>query len=77
MAKAKTPKSILVIDDEENMCHMLATVLSKAGYEVQTAGNGREGIDRLDQHPFEFILCDIKMPRMGGMDFLKAAGERT
>ena len=76
MAINNTPKSILVIDDEENMCHMLATVLTKAGYTVDTATNGREGIDKLDQHNFEFVLCDIKMPRMGGMDFLKAAGER-
>ena len=76
MVTVKTTKSILVIDDEENMCHMLATVLAKAGYEVETAANGREGIQRLDQHPFEFVLCDIKMPRMGGMDFLKAAGDR-
>ena len=76
MATVKTTKSILVIDDEENMCHMLATVLTKAGYKVETATNGREGIQRLEQHPFEFVLCDIKMPRMGGMDFLKAAGDR-
>jgi len=76
MASDKIPKSILVIDDEENMCHMLTTVLSKAGYAVDSATNGREGIDKLDQQSFAFVLCDIKMPRMGGMDFLKAAGER-
>ena len=55
MATAKTTKSILVIDDEENMCHMLATVLTKAGYEVETATNGREGIQRLDR-PGRFLF---------------------
>jgi len=76
MTEEAAPRSILVIDDEENMCHMLATVLTKAGYAVETAGNGREGLEILDRTPFAFVLCDIKMPRMGGMDFLKAAGQR-
>src|SRR5512137_579259 len=67
---------ILVIDDEANMRHMLAAVLTKAGYEVDSAPDGESGLRKVEQTPYDFILCDIKMPVMCGMDFLRAAGER-
>jgi two-component system response regulator AtoC len=69
-------KKILVIDDEANMCHMLAAVLKKAGYEVETASDGQAGLTQAEQFVYDYILCDVKMPVMGGMDFLKAAGDR-
>lgn len=69
-------KQLLVIDDEENMRHMLATVLKKAGYAVDTAADGRAGLQMLDQAQYDFILCDIKMPRMSGMQFLTAARDK-
>ena len=72
--KPKMPeKRLLVIDDEENMRHMLSTVLGKAGYIVETAANGHEGLKMTESTLYDFILCDIKMPNMSGMDFLKAS----
>ena len=68
-----SPKRLLVIDDEENMRHMLSAMLRKSGYEVDTAADGREGLQIIDKHRYDFILCDIKMPKMDGMAFLKAA----
>jgi two-component system response regulator AtoC len=76
MSSDATRQRILVIDDEANMGHMLAAVLSKAGYEVDTASDGRAGLLKVEQMPYDYILCDIMMPVMSGMDFLKAAGER-
>jgi two-component system, NtrC family, response regulator AtoC len=69
-------KRLLVIDDEENMQHMLSKVLGKTGYIVETASNGREGLNMIQKTDYDFILCDIKMPNMSGMDFLKAAREK-
>jgi two-component system response regulator AtoC len=69
-------KRLLVIDDEENMQHMLSKVLSKTGYSVETASNGHEGLKMIQSTDFDFILCDIKMPNMSGMDFLKAAHDK-
>jgi two-component system response regulator AtoC len=69
-------KRLLVIDDEENMRHMLSKVLGKTGYNVETASNGHEGLKMIQNTDFEFILCDIKMPNMSGMDFLKAARDK-
>ncbi|MGD8520158.1 MAG: sigma-54 dependent transcriptional regulator [Desulfobacterales bacterium] len=73
----KTPiKRLLVIDDEENMRHMLSTVLGKGGYLVDTASDGSEGLKMIDEARYDYVLCDIKMPKMSGMDFLKAAREK-
>ena len=66
-------KRLLVIDDEENMRHMLSTVLAKAGYRVECATDGSQGLEMIDDSLYDFILCDIKMPKMDGMTFLKAA----
>ena len=67
---------LLVIDDEENMRHMLQTLLTKSGYEVDTAPDGSEGLRKIMANRYDFILCDLKMPRMDGMEFLKQGGER-
>lgn len=69
-------QSVLIIDDEENMRHMLETMLDKAGYNVESASDGVEGLACMDRSDFRFILCDIKMPRMDGMTFLKKSKDR-
>ena len=74
---SKMPKKrLLIIDDEENMRHMLSKVLSKAGYTIESASNGHEGLKMTTSNAYDFILCDIKMPNMDGMDFLKAARDK-
>jgi len=64
-------KRILIIDDEENMLHMLKTILSKEGYEIVTARNGIEGLEKIATNRFDTILCDLRMPKMDGLSFLK------
>lgn len=64
---------VLVIDDEDNMRHMLKTMLGKEGYRVESAADGATGLQILDESDFDLVLCDIKMPRMDGMTFLKSA----
>lgn len=64
-------KQLLVIDDEENMRHMLSVLLQKEGFDVITAVNGKEGLEKLKKGRFDVILCDIRMPEMDGLEFLK------
>ena len=64
------PKRILIIDDEESFRHMLSVILKKERYDVETASNGEEGLQRISVSPFDQILCDIRMPHMDGMEFL-------
>ncbi len=76
MNSNNTPKRLLVIDDEANMRHMLSTVLKKADYFVDTAADGSEGLQMIEGGQYDFVLCDIKMPKMTGMEFLKASRDR-
>ncbi len=68
-------KKVLVVDDEENMRHMLTSLLGRNGFEVHTAGDGREALVHLAKSTFDFVLCDLKMPRMDGVAFLQAAAD--
>ncbi len=67
---------LLVIDDEENMRHVLTVLLGRCGYLVDTAADGYQGLNLAESGQYDFILCDLKMPGMGGMDFLKSVKEK-
>jgi two-component system response regulator AtoC len=64
---------ILLIDDEENFRHMLSVILKKRGYDVETANNGIDGLKKVDTGSYDTVLCDIRMPEMDGLEFLKEA----
>jgi two-component system, NtrC family, response regulator AtoC len=67
---------ILVIDDEENMRHMLSVMLSRQGYRVDRAEDGEAGLSCLMNNVYDYILCDIRMPEMDGKTFLVRALEQ-
>jgi two-component system response regulator AtoC len=71
MLMAKVKRQVLVIDDEAAMRHMLRLVLERDGYAVSEAASGREGLDRMQAGTFDFVLCDIRMPELDGLGFLK------
>lgn len=64
-------KRLLIIDDEENMRHMLSSVMTRAGYRVSMAADGSQGIEVLEKEQFDLVLCDLKMPVMDGLGFLR------
>jgi CheY-like chemotaxis protein len=66
-------KHILLIDDDELLCEVLVDFLELSGFAMTTAGNGRQGLERLaDGGPFDLILLDLVMAEMDGIRFLKA-----
>ncbi len=68
---------ILVVDDEENLRHLLSEMLTHEGYEVVTACDGEEALARLTDESFDLVLSDVRMPRLDGWGFLGALSERN
>ncbi|WP_373650762.1 response regulator [Schlesneria sp. DSM 10557] len=71
-AKSTTPK-VLIVEDQANERELLATCLRLGGFEVATAGNGREAFDYLHEHELpDIVLLDMRMPDVDGPTFLKS-----
>lgn len=63
--------SILIIDDEESMRHMLSVILEDEGYDVHTCPDAVAGLKKMEECCYSQVLCDLCMPGMDGMSFLK------
>ena len=63
--------SILVVDDEEEICNMLDDFLSRSGYKVKTVNNGAGAIELAMRENFNLVLCDMAMPDIFGYDVIK------
>lgn len=63
--------SIVVVDDEINIRGALVTLLEKRGHAVRAAGTGEEALALLEAAPADLVLSDLRMPGMGGMEFLR------
>ena len=66
-----TTGRILVVDDEINIRGALVTLLEKKRYQVRGAGTGEEALEQLETGTADLVLTDLKMPGMGGMEFLR------
>lgn len=65
--------AILVIDDEEPNRIALERIFTREGWEVRSAGDGRQGLERLREGDVGVVVSDLKMPGMGGLELLRAA----
>ncbi len=61
----------LIVDDEAFVCEALSRVLQKHGVDTVSAKEGREALEILEQQKIDIIITDVKMPVMGGIEFLK------
>ena len=66
---------ILIIDDEKAIRKTLSEILSFEGYKVDEAADGEEGLKKFKDKSYDLVLCDIKMPKLDGIEFLQKAGE--
>jgi len=68
MAEAANGPTVLVVDDEPAVRHVITRLLSEAGYRVLTAMSGPEALDRLQEAgPIQVLLTDLRMPTMNGV----------
>ena len=66
---------ILIIDDEKAIRKTLSEILSFEGYKIDEASDGEEGLKKFKDRNYDVVLCDIKMPKIDGIEFLQKAGE--
>lgn len=64
-------KTILVVEDERELLHILNDELTSRGYKVELARNGQEGLDKLQSVEPDLVICDRAMPVMSGFQFLE------
>ena len=74
--RASRFQRILVVDDEENIRHMLTVVLRKQGWDVSSAGDADEALEALAAEPFDLMLSDIRMPGKPGLELLQEVRQR-
>jgi DNA-binding NtrC family response regulator len=66
---------ILIIDDEEVIRMTLQEILEYEDYKVDTAADGKEGLDKILDNNYDAVICDIKMPKLNGLEVLVKATE--
>lgn len=63
---------ILLVEDDPSIREVTAIGLRNAGFTVETASDGREGLDRFEREPFDLVLLDVMLPRMDGLEVARA-----
>ncbi len=67
--------TILIIDDERSIRNVLKDILTNEGYTIDEAADGEEGFKKFSEKTYSLVICDIKMPKMDGLEFLQKANE--
>ena len=63
---------ILIVEDDKILQTIFKSLLTKAGYQVDAASDGQEGLSKAEAHEPDLIILDMQMPNMDGIDFLRA-----
>jgi two-component system, OmpR family, response regulator MtrA len=63
---------ILLVEDDPSIREVTAIGLRNAGFTVETARDGREGLDRFEREPFDLVLLDVMLPKMDGLEVCRA-----
>lgn len=64
-------KKIIIIDDDQNMCHVLEKVLTDSGFYVDIAFTGNDALDMTHKQNYDFAIIDYNLPDISGIEVLK------
>jgi two-component system chemotaxis response regulator CheY len=70
-------KTIMIIDDSVSLRQVVAIALADAGYEVIEASDGQDAVEKLTGQKVHLMICDVNMPRMDGITFLKTIRQNS
>jgi two-component system response regulator CpxR len=65
------PMSVLLVDDDRELCRMLVEYLGPEGFRLTTVHDGEEALYTLGRHHFDLVVLDVMLPRLGGLDVLR------
>jgi len=69
-------RRLLIIEDEPGIVLTLSDRLTREGYAVESSGDGESGLERATREPFDLILLDVMLPRLGGFDVMRELRKR-
>jgi two-component system chemotaxis response regulator CheY len=64
-------KTVLIVDDSESIRQLVSHILKSAGYNVIEGEDGKDALSKLDGQKVHLIICDVNMPNMDGISFVK------
>jgi DNA-binding NtrC family response regulator len=75
--KNNSSRKILIVDDEYEMRVALETTLKREDYQLVCAEDGKQALEYFENHTFDLVLTDVRMPRLSGLELLRAVKERS
>jgi DNA-binding NtrC family response regulator len=75
--KNNEPKNILIVDDESEMRVALETTLKRENFQLICAEDGKQALEKMENNDFDLILTDVRMPKLNGLELLRAVKERS
>ena len=72
----KTLKNLLLVEDDQEIAEMMSICLEDLGFEVQSAGDGLEAIQKLQSGRFDMVVSDLKMPKLDGLGLARYISEK-
>ena len=70
--KNNSSKKILIVDDESEMRVALETTLKRENFQLKCAEDGKKALDTLEDEDFDLVLTDVRMPKLNGLELLRA-----
>lgn len=70
MLNTDDPVKILLIDDDELILKVIQRILSKEGFDVKTANNGKDALEYIDKEKFSMVITDLMMPYSNGFEVI-------
>jgi DNA-binding response OmpR family regulator len=71
------PMAVLLVDDDRELCRMLAEYLNPEGFRLTTVHDGDEALYSLGRHHFDLVVLDVMLPRLGGLDVLRLLRQKN
>ena len=71
MAEPKRRKRVLVVDDDDDLRELLALIVTRAGFDAETAWDGKQAVEMIEARPPDLVVLDLMLPRYGGFEILR------